>query len=330
MLVRKQVLSLKSYPIIPDPAGFTALDWNTSHYFPNNAFVEELRESIDHESINWYPYSPTKELKAKVGRFVGASSKNVVIGGGSIELLDTAVRIVTGRGYAIRLIDPYYSQFDRIAARSGARIVGASGFDTLGKSKARVFIVCNPNNPDGLVAPRGLVADLCGKNPDSLVICDEAYISYSDEPSATRLVNKHPNMLVTRSASKWGVAGARAGIAIAHPDLASALEKAMLPFTATALAQKALELCVTKYRKDMIGAFWKVKMERERIKSECADANLTDSQGNFNTIVGNSKRVYDAFRKNQLVVRKYPGLVRVDVATPDINDRVIKVLKSMR
>jgi histidinol-phosphate aminotransferase len=58
-----------------------------------------------------------------------------------------------------------------------------------------------------------------------IVLIDEAYIEFTNQPSLSDLVNQHKNIIVTRTFSKlYGFAGARLGYAIAHPELLNNLE----------------------------------------------------------------------------------------------------------
>jgi histidinol-phosphate aminotransferase len=50
-------------------------------------------------------------------------------------------------------------------------------------------------------------------------LLDEAYTEFSDEPSMAKWVNDYPNLVVAKTFSKiYGMAGARAGFAMAHPQ----------------------------------------------------------------------------------------------------------------
>ena len=72
-----------------------------------------------------------------------------------------------------------------------------------------VFLT-SPNNPDGsMIAEEDLQAIL--KLP-VLVVLDEAYIEFSQEPSRLRWVLDHPNLVIFRTFSKSaGLAGLRVG-----------------------------------------------------------------------------------------------------------------------
>ena len=72
-----------------------------------------------------------------------------------------------------------------------------------------VFLT-SPNNPDGsVIAEEDLLAIL--KLP-VLVVLDEAYIEFSEDPSRLRWVINHPNLVIFRTFSKSaGLAGLRVG-----------------------------------------------------------------------------------------------------------------------
>jgi histidinol-phosphate aminotransferase len=87
---------------------------------------------------------------------------------------------------------------------------------------AGLFYICTPNNPTGTLTKKEDIEWLVENKPaGSVVMIDEAYIHIS--PNAVRctdLVAKDKDVIVLRTFSKlYGMAGLRAGAAIARPDL---------------------------------------------------------------------------------------------------------------
>lgn len=76
--------------------------------------------------------------------------------------------------------------------------------------RPKMVFLTSPNNPDGsVIAEDDLLAML--KLP-VLVVLDEAYIEFSEEPSRLRWVLDHPNLVIFRTFSKSaGLAGLRVG-----------------------------------------------------------------------------------------------------------------------
>jgi histidinol-phosphate aminotransferase len=91
---------------------------------------------------------------------------------------------------------------------------------------AGVFYVCTPNNPTGTLTPHADIEYLLEHKPKgSIVLVDEAYLHFTDAPSAVDLVKADKELIVLRTFSKiYGMAGLRCGLAIGRPDLLGKIE----------------------------------------------------------------------------------------------------------
>jgi histidinol-phosphate aminotransferase len=87
--------------------------------------------------------------------------------------------------------------------------------------KAGAFYIVNPNNPTGTMTPKADILWLLKNKPaGSVVIVDEAYHHFSNDESVIDQVAADQDIIVMRTFSKiYGMAGVRAGFAIARPDL---------------------------------------------------------------------------------------------------------------
>ena len=92
---------------------------------------------------------------------------------------------------------------------------------------AGVFYICKPNNPTGTLTSLADIEYLVENKPkNSIVLVDEAYIHFSDAPSAIELVKAGKDVIVLRTFSKiYGMAGLRCGFAIGRPDLLEKLQQ---------------------------------------------------------------------------------------------------------
>jgi histidinol-phosphate aminotransferase len=86
---------------------------------------------------------------------------------------------------------------------------------------AGAFYIVNPNNPTGTMTPKADILWLLKNKPaGSIVIVDEAYHHFSTHESVIDQVAADQDIIVMRTFSKiYGMAGIRAGFAIARPDL---------------------------------------------------------------------------------------------------------------
>ena len=114
---------------------------------------------------------------------------------------------------------------------------------------AGAFYICNPNNPTGtLTTIKDIVYLLANKKKDAVVVVDEAYIHFSeDAESAVSLVGADKDVIVLRTFSKiYGMAGLRAGMAIARPDLLAKMRPfsagGFLPVTGLACATASMRV----------------------------------------------------------------------------------------
>ena len=114
---------------------------------------------------------------------------------------------------------------------------------------AGAYYVCNPNNPTGTVTSRKDIEYLLANKPkDAVVVVDEAYIHFSDSAkTCTDLVAQDKDVVVLRTFSKaYGMAGLRAGCAIARPDLLAKIRTfgggGFLPITGMACAAASLRV----------------------------------------------------------------------------------------
>jgi histidinol-phosphate aminotransferase len=114
---------------------------------------------------------------------------------------------------------------------------------------AGAYYVCNPNNPTGTLTKLSDIEYLlANKKKDAVVVVDEAYIHFSqDAQSAVSLVAADKDVIVLRTFSKiYGMAGLRAGMAIARPDLLAKMRPfsagGFLPVTGLACATASMKV----------------------------------------------------------------------------------------
>jgi histidinol-phosphate aminotransferase len=205
---------------------------------------------------NRYQYPETDALVAASAKLEGLLPEHHSVYPGSSLALHHAVISFTGPKRALVTAEPGYEAAARAAEFIGAKVVrvplrrdGAHDLPAmLAAAKSQpvgLFYVCNPNNPTGTVTPRAEIETLIAKKPsDSVVLLDEAYIHFCDEPPGVDLVRGGKDVVVLRTFSKiFGMAGLRAGFALARKDLLARMtgwNTGALPVTAMAAAHAML------------------------------------------------------------------------------------------
>jgi histidinol-phosphate/aromatic aminotransferase/cobyric acid decarboxylase-like protein len=174
---------------------------------------------------------------------------------GSSAPLHQAVLAFTGPDKPLVTCDPGYE-----AAEVAARFIGAKAIRVpltktyahdvkamaAASPNAGLIYVCNPNNPTGTITPKSEIEWLVNNKPKgSVVMIDEAYIHIAGEPFCSGLVAADKDVVILRTFSKiYGMAGIRAGAALARPDLLEKLtsySSGALPITAMVAATTSLK-----------------------------------------------------------------------------------------
>jgi histidinol-phosphate aminotransferase len=138
-------------------------------------------------------------------------------------------------------------------------------------------------------------------------------------------------VVVTRTFSKaQGLAGIRAGYAIGHPEVITAIDKTLFPFAVSALAQAAA-IAAIDAADEIALRVADILSERGRVISELSAAGwqLPDAQANFVYLpIGErTDEIYLGLEQRGVVTRPFSNEgIRVTISTPDENDRFLRTL----
>jgi histidinol-phosphate aminotransferase len=203
-----------------------------------------------------YQVELTDNLGETIAQNEGIKPEYIAIFPGSSGPLHFVVLAYTSPAKSYVTADPGYEAGMRAAKGSGARVVNVPLTSThahdvkamlAAAPDAGVFYICNPNNPTGTLTSHADIEYLLENKPaGSILLVDEAYIHFSDAPSAIDLVKADRDVIVLRTFSKiYGMAGLRCGLTIGRPDLLAKINGLQgwnaQPVTAIAAAQASLK-----------------------------------------------------------------------------------------
>jgi histidinol-phosphate aminotransferase len=231
--------------------GALKLASNENPLGPSPRAIEAMAAALASQHL--YPDAAAFKLRTALASRLGVDASRILVGNGSAEIIKQLVATFACAGdHAV------ISQFAFIAYRVSLDSLGVPytvvpardlGHDLEAMAAAcsertRLVFVANPNNPTGTVVPRGALQSFLRAVPEHvLVVLDEAYFEYLDDPAALdgmSLLAERENLIVLRTFSKaYGLAGLRVGYGVAPTYVAERFNRARDAFNVNALAQIA-------------------------------------------------------------------------------------------
>ena len=304
------------------------------------------------KNLNRYPDGSGFYLKQELVKFfsnsAGLTSENFILGNGSNELIDIAVRTFCERDENIVSPFPSFVAYYLAGEQLGIKLKisklkdYALDLDDMYKlidAKTKVVFISNPNNPTGTFFSNDKIINFIKKiKDDVLIIVDEAYIEYIGGSLAEDVsVSDFPNVLVLRTFSKvYGLAGLRIGYGIGHKDLISLMDRVREPFNVNSLslAAAAAALNDAEYLKKVITTN---ETEKKYLYGEFKKAGLEFVETGANFILVKLKgqkaaETAEKFLEAGVIIRPmdrfgYADMVRITIGTHKENVKLVKALK---
>jgi len=300
-------------------------------------------------SLNRYPDPYQKELKSAISKLKGIEEEMIFLGNGSDEIIDLCFRIFCNPGNDKALtFYPTYGMYQVSAAINDVNLIRVpldENFQINTEETDQYFsddllklvLVCSPNNPTGNKMKRSDLEKIF-REFRGIVLLDEAYIDFSDEPSFAADLKNFPNLIVMQTFSKaWGMASVRVGMAFASPEIIKYFNKMKPPYNISNLNQEA----VLKKISDKSHFREEVKLiidERARVSSEIKHMpfvrKVFRSDANFILVrMDDAKAIYNYLVNNDIIVRNRSSVVdnclRITIGTKDENNRLLSALKNI-
>jgi histidinol-phosphate aminotransferase len=222
------------------------LNSNESPYGPPPGSREALVRAVERSHL--YPHWSYPDFRTAIAEREGTAAGNIVLGAGSTEVMTMLIHMAAERGGALTA-DPTYFDFVSYAEAARCPLHSVPVTDhfvhdldgmaaQIGPDIALVYI-CNPLNPTGTIVPRNTLQTFCeSASRQTLVVVDEAYHEYVDDPSygsMAGLVREGRNVVVTRTFSKiYGMAGLRVGYGIGPARVIESLDRFRMNFASIA------------------------------------------------------------------------------------------------
>ena len=302
-------------------------------------------------SLHRYPDGSAFYLRRRLAERLGVAGDELLVGNGSNEIIELAVRTFLRPGDEAVMADQAFVIYRMVVQAVGgvARLVPLRNFthdlEAIAEAvtpRTRLVFVANPNNPTGTIFRRAAWETFLAALPRHLiVVADDAYADYVEDreyPDTMQARGERvPPVLTLRTFSKlYGLAGLRIGYGVAPAPVIEAIGRVRQPFNVNGLA--------------LVGALAALDddehVRRTLEVNRFGMAYLIDafarlglahvpSAANFILVrVGQGVRVYEALLRHGVIVRPmdvygFPEHVRVTVGLPAENERFVGALSTV-
>lgn len=232
-------------------------------------------------------------LRTRLAATAELAPECCLLGAGSSELIDLAVRTFVAPGEEVVIAVPTFSMYEsRTRVAGGVPILVPMNErleldvpSVLGAvtERTKLVFLCTPNNPTGLRARETELRRVLRLGLPTVI--DEAYLGFEDDSDGhATLVQEFPNAIILRTFSKaHGLAGLRIGYALASSSVARILNRVKLPWNVSVVALAAALAVLDDHeenrrRRDLL------KSERVWLEAECRrlpGVEVYGAEGNF-------------------------------------------------
>jgi histidinol-phosphate aminotransferase len=337
LLVRKNIYNLKPYSCARDE-------------FKGEASVYvDANENPYNRPYNRYPDPLQTTLKEKIAPIKNVRPAQIMVGNGSDECIDLVFRVFCEpKKSTVVAIEPTYGMYRVCADINNVKYkkvlldknfqLDAEKLLAETDEQTRVIFLCSPNNPSGNLLNRTEMQKII-EGFSGIVVIDEAYIDFSNEPSWLNDLDKYPNLIILHTFSKaWGLASVRCGLAFASEEIIALFNKVKYPYNINLLTQRYVAGQLEEGEK--LKNEW-VKMildEREPLIKALLSLNCVGkvypSDANFLLVkVNDAKRIYKGLVGQGIITRDRSSIslcnncLRITIGTKKENRILIAALK---
>lgn len=341
----------------PQEGGWVKLNTNENPYPASPRVADAIAQTVGR--LNIYPDPLSTPFRKAVGDLFQIDPDWVLPANGSDEVLTILMRAFVSPGETIAYPYPSYVLYETLGEIQDARVkrilLNPDWSWDLERARAelanvKLLFVPNPNSPSGTLWSDETLLALVP--PNGLLILDEAYGDFRDQPHRMELLKTEAGkrIIVTRTLSKsYSLAGLRLGFAVGHPDLISGMRKVKDSYNCDMLSLAAGEAAI-RDQAGMLANRDRILKTRARLTTALEDLgfHVLPSQANFVWTTHPTRphrSIYESLKANRVLVRfmSFPHAIgsgsidvptgidglRITVGTDEQIDRLLAVLSEI-
>ena len=354
--IRQDVQSMHAYAI-QHSDGMVKLDAMENPFSLSPELQAELGQRLGALAINRYPGSRIDDLRNALSRYVDLpQGYGLMLGNGSDELISLLAMVCAVPGAKVLSPEPGFVMYAMSAKLQGLPFVAVPltadfALDERAMSAAiaqhepAIVYIAYPNNPTANLWDTQVIRRLIGQVSayGGLVVMDEAYqpfssLSWLDEIRRDPASNSH--VLLMRTLSKFGLAGARLGYMLAPTALLNEVDKLRPPYNVSVLNAECALFALE--HADVFAAQAKTVCDERSALTQALQAmpGVTPFPSDANMMLARfeggpdtATRVFESLKAQKVLVKNvskmHPLLtncLRLTIGTPQENQHLLAAL----
>ena len=333
----------------PQMQRLVKLNTNESPYGPSPRALAAIQNQTN-DDLRLYPDPEGVSLKKAIALLHGLDPKQVFLGNGSDEVLAHIFAGLLKQNKPIYFPDITYSFYPVYCKLFGIdykTIPLGEQFEINTEDYLKPnggIIFPNPNAPTGRAIEGSAIEALLSKNPDSVLVIDEAYVDYGTKSCIPLLRGARcpENLVVVHTLSKSrALAGLRVGFAVGHPALIEGLERVKNSFNSYPLGRlaQAGAIAAIEDQSHLLETTKKVIKTRENLVVQLSALGFDTLPSTANFIfTRHPKRtgesLYQALRDRGIIVRHFKSprieaFLRITIGTDEQTNELVAALKEI-
>ena len=354
--IRQDVQSMHAYAI-QHSDGMVKLDAMENPFSLSPELQAELGQRLGALAINRYPGSRIDDLRNALSRYIDLpQGYGLMLGNGSDELISLLAMVCAVPGAKVLSPEPGFVMYAMSAKLQGLPFVAVPltadfALDERAMSAAiaqhepAIVYIAYPNNPTANLWDTQVIRRLIGQVSayGGLVVMDEAYqpfssLSWLDEIRRDPASNSH--VLLMRTLSKFGLAGARLGYMLAPTALLNEVDKLRPPYNVSVLNAECALFALE--HADVFAAQAKTVCDERTVLTQALQAmpGVTPFPSDANMMLARfeggpdtATRVFESLKAQKVLVKNvskmHPLLtncLRLTIGTPQENQQLLAAL----
>ncbi|HEY4506182.1 MAG TPA: histidinol-phosphate transaminase [Candidatus Paceibacterota bacterium] len=346
----------KDFSTLENSKKIVSADVLDAWFEPSPKVIDKIKEYLPF-ALKTSPPTHAEGLIQVIAKQRDVPEANIMVGGGSSDLMFSFFPNVLTRGDKVLILDPMYGEYSHIfenvvEVELHRHLLNKTedfiiNYDRLVKdivqSAPTMVVLVNPNSPTGQYWEKGNITSLTEEFPNITFVVDEAYIDYvGSDKSLEKEAATLSNLVVIKSMSKaYALSGARIAYLVAHTSIIDKVSRFVPPWSVSLVAQiagvealKDSEYYAQKYTET--NQFREEFMQNLQMPS----VRIFGSVANFFLInlIGDglsAKNIVSELRKEGIYIRNCDSMskqfnddfIRIAVKDRETNSKILDALK---